>query len=888
MKSPPQLSLPLSEIAPYLDRAFELESPQLEQWLAGLETTQPQLVRDLRTLLAQREEVRSTAFLERPLLAAAGKEDLTGLRVGAYTIERLIGRGGMGEVWLASRSDGRFEGKCAIKFLDASITSARLTERFRREGRLLARLTHPNIARLLDAGATDEGRTYLALEYVDGARIDHYCAQLSIDERVRLFVDVVAAVAHAHTHLIIHRDLKPSNVLVTSDGQVKLLDFGIAKLMSADADGDAADLTRVEEAVMTPEYAAPEQLLGEPPSTATDVYQLGMLLYALLTDRHPIPPTGGHSDRIRAALVDNVSPASELVDGPHRKALKGDLDAILSMTLRRLPEERYATAQALQDELLRYLQREPVIARRGAAWYRIRKFIARHRVGVAASSVGIAGLCAALVFALVQGREATAQRDAARRELARATAAHDFTVFQLSAAAPGGSKFSVGELLEQSQALIEKQFADNPPLQAEMLATVGVQYMVSQRWSEATKVLRRAHEIAEATDDPVLKARTDCPFALLTILNGDGPAAETMMARALKELPQRPEYAQLRAECLTRFSEFGFFTGESAPMISNASQALALLDSASVASAARRIDAESALAYGYYLARDHGRAEEIFSSLVEQLAAAGMERTLAAADIFNNWSLLHYHSDIRKAEPLMRRTIQLRRSIEGPEGIAPTALFNHASVLLKLGRLKEAEPVYQEAIRTATERDELNTLYDATMESTEVYILSGQLAAAEAQLAKVLPYVGTRRFDMTRRAQLLYYQGRLAEARGNMADARARFAESVRQLDVIPQKTFISVEANCGLSRAELALAHNQAAADAAQRALSFAKSFAEPKSPSYLVGMALLEVGRAQRASGATDESIKSFRLARENLESTLGSEHFLTQQVSGLLTTP
>lgn len=878
MESPPYLTLPWSEVAPYLDRALELESPQLEQWLAELETTQPHMVRDLRALLAQREKAKSAASPER--------SDLAGLRVGAYTIERLIGRGGMGEVWLATRSDGRFEGKCAVKFLDASIASSRLSERFGREGRLLARLTHPNIARLLDAGATADGRTYLALEYVDGARIDHYCAQLSIDARVRLFVDVVAAVAHAHAHLIIHRDLKPSNVLVTSGGQVKLLDFGIAKLMSSDADGDAVDLTRVEELVMTPEYAAPEQLLGEPPSTATDVYQLGMLLYALLTDRHPLPSTNGRAERIRAALANSVRPASELVDGARRKALRGDLDAILAMALRRLPEERYATAQALQDELLRYLHREPVIARRGAAWYRTRKFIARHRLGVAATSVGAAGLCAALVFALVQGREAATQRDATRRELARATAANDFTIYQLSVAAPGGnSKFSVGELLQQSQTLIEKQFTDNRPLQADLLATVGMQYLVSQRWSEATEVLQRAHEIADPANDPALKARVNCPLALLKILNGDPRAAQAMMTRALNELPQRPEYAQLRAECLTRFSEFGFFTGESAPMIRHASAALALLDSASTASAPRRIDAQSALAYGYYLAQDHVHADATFASLMDQLTKAGMDRTLAAADVLNNWSLVYYHSDIRKAEPLIRRTVELRRSIEGADGIAPISLFNHASVLLKLGRLKEAEPLYQETIRTAAARDELNTLYDATMELTEVYILSGQLAAAEAQLAKLIPYVGTRRFDMTRRAQLLYYQGRLAEARGNKMDARERYAESVQQLDEIPQRTFISVEANCGLSRAELALAHNEAAAAAAQRALGFAKTFAEPKSPSYLVGMALLAVGNAQRAGGAVDESIRSFELAQENLQATLGPEHYLTQQVSGLL---
>lgn len=200
--------------------------------------------------------------------------------------------------------------------------------------------------------------------------------------------------------------------------------------------------------------------------------------------------------------------------------------------------------------------------------------------------------------------------------------------------------------------------------------------------------------------------------------------------------------------------------------------------------------------------------------------------------------------------------------------------------MLKLGRLQEAQPVYEETIRTAAARQELNVLYDATMELAEVHILGKQLAAAEAQLAKLIPYLGTPRFDVNRRAQLVYYQGHLAEARGDLTTARERYAESVRQLDAIPEKTFISVDALCGLARAELALGHGAAATDAAQRALTFAKSFAEPDAASYLVGMALLVTGNAQRASGAIDESTRSFQLARDNLEATLGPEHYLTQQ--------
>ena len=215
---------------------------------------------------------------------------MDGKQVGAYTIDRLLGSGGMGEVWLASRSDGRFEAQCAIKFLTASAAQPKLVERFRYEAALLARLGHPHIARLLDAGATTDGRQFLVLEYVDGMHIDEYCKlnALPVRARVRLFLDAVAAVAHAHTHLIVHRDLKPSNVLVTRDGTVKLLDFGIAKLLDPEQTPGDGTTTRVEEIAVTPEYAAPEQLLGDMTSTATDVYQLGMLLYVLLAGRHPL------------------------------------------------------------------------------------------------------------------------------------------------------------------------------------------------------------------------------------------------------------------------------------------------------------------------------------------------------------------------------------------------------------------------------------------------------------------------------------------------------------------------------------------------------------------------------------------------------------------------
>lgn len=866
------------ELRPLLDRAFELEGEQREAFLIELAATQPKFAGTIRELLAERARLDTEGFLAESPFPHGRDTTLTGTRVGAYTIERLIGRGGMGEVWLASRSDGRFEGKCALKFLSSAITSSKVVDRFRREGQLLARLTHPNIARLLDAGATESGRAYLALEYVDGEPIDLYCEKLTIDARVRLFTEVVAAVAHAHSHLIIHRDLKPSNVFVTREGHVKLLDFGIAKLLSVDATADREAITRFEEAVLTPRYAAPEQLLGEVPSTATDVYQLGMLLYVLLTGRDPLP-VGSRAERLRAALEIVCPRASEMVDGPTQKILRGDLDAILAVALRSEPSERYATAQAFREELLRYLNREPVLARSGGASYRIRKFVARHRYSVATTLVAGTALCAALAFAVMQAREAIEQRDAARKELARASASNDFATFLLSAA-PSSSKFTVAELLAESERLVEKQFSADSPLKAELLAMVGKQYMQSGYWTESAALLERAAQIADRGDDPALKARAYCPLGFLKATQRDIEGGEALIRQAIEPLKGQPEHSHLQAECLIRLSEFGYLTGDGKSMIRYASEALTLLDAGQDKSLPRRIDAQASLAYGYYLVRDSGKADEAFAQAMASLEAAGRDRTLDAAAVLNNWALVHYQGDIRRAEPLLHRALELRRSIEGPAGVTPTLSFNYAGVLLRLGKLAEAVPMYEEAIRTAREREEYLTLFDAMMELAEVYTLSGRFDEAEAQLAKLEPYHTHPSFDRSRSAQLAYYQGHVAERRGDCTIARDRYAESARQFATRPQKIAMNVLVLAGLARCESALGNLNAAMDAAQGALTLAQLFAPPDVPSYLIGTALLAVGDQQREGAASELSVQTYREALTHLEQTLGPDHALTRE--------
>ncbi len=514
-------------LRPHFERALEAAPADRAALLDALDTDDPAAALELRALLETHERLDAEGFLEQDVARPDpqfAQRDLVGMRAGGYTIERLLGRGGMGEVWLASRHDGRYEGQCAIKLLDAAVRPGRHADRFEREGRFLARLNHPHVARLLDAGTMD-GRPYLALEYVEGQRIDEYCTEraLSIAARVRLFLDVASAVAHAHRQLVVHRDLKPSNVLVTREGQVKLLDFGIAKLVDPEPGHGDDTLTRYGELALTPEYAAPEQLRSGESTTATDIYQLGMLLYVLLVGRHPWHgPTSSRAERFERALEGRVPRASDAAVGPDRRHLQGDLDAILAMALREAPAERYFTAAALFDDLQRFLDGEPVVARRGAAAYRLRKFVGRHRVAVASSIAAALALVAALSYALVQAQSARAE---ARR-------AEDINAFILSlfeSASPsggGGRELRAVDVLQQSLPRIERELAGQPQRQIEIYLSVGRALAELNAYPESLTAFARVGDVAArhslASSPTALQARIETASALV----GRGDVAE--------------------------------------------------------------------------------------------------------------------------------------------------------------------------------------------------------------------------------------------------------------------------------------------------------------------------------------------------------------------------
>ena len=354
-------------------------------------------------------------------------ESMAGRRVGAYRIVRSLGSGGMGEVFLAERADGELRARVALKVARPG-GGEEVLRRFRAERQTLANLEHPNIARLLDAGTTEEGRPYFVMEHVDGVRIDEYCddREAGIEERLRLFLEVCEAVQHAHRNLVVHRDLKPANILVTEAGRVKLLDFGIAKLLPGADSEEMAVETQTGHAAMSLRYASPEQLLGEPITTATDVYALGLLLYLLLTGRHPyVVPADSLAAVWRTIGEEPPTPPSESVAEPYagmpadrlRRRLAGDLDNIVLEALRKEPARRYPSVDRLAEDIQRHLEGRPVRARPDTLGYRASKFLRRHKIGVAGAVAvtlsALAGISATLWQARIAERHAVDVRSLA-------------------------------------------------------------------------------------------------------------------------------------------------------------------------------------------------------------------------------------------------------------------------------------------------------------------------------------------------------------------------------------------------------------------------------------------------------------------------------------------
>ena len=768
-------------LGPYLDRAIDMDGAERTAWLASLRLEDPGIAADLQSLLDEHAVLSQECFLDLdaglPLEAS-----LAGQTVGAYTLVSPIGQGGMGSVWLARRSDGRFEGQAAVKFLNAALVGRAGGERFRTEGTVLARLTHPHIARLTDAGVSPIGQPYLVLEYVEGEHIDRYCdgRGLGVEARIRLFLDVLGAVAHAHANLIVHRDIKPSNVMVTPEGQVKLLDFGIAKLLEGgDQPGAATDLTRESGWALTPEYAAPEQATGGSITTATDVYSLGVLLFLLLGGRRR---TGSPAESMRA-LVD--------AEFPRLPTVRGDLDTIVAKALKKYPAERYASATAFAEDLRRHLDHEPISARPDTLAYRTAKFLRRRWRGVTAVAAVV--LVMAVLTAFYTARLA-AERNHARLEAAKAAKVSDLLIGMLTAADPYTTikEPTVRRLLDAGAERIHKELAGQPELKAPILTVMGRVYQRLGANDKAQGLLEEAVAIGRRGPQDEALAQSLNDLGVLRREKGDLSDAAQMLGEALamrRRLLGREhrDVAVTLVELGRVYSDRG--NNERAePLFREALQIRRKVLGEEHQETATSLNDLALVLWGK---GDLPGAAALFrQALAIDRKVLGEDHPNVVSIIGNLALITEDLGDHTAAESLFRRALEIRRKVldKGHPDIA-LSLNNLSHTLREQGRYDEAASVLQEALGIARpalgDEHPLTATYMVNL--ARIQLLQGQAATAEPLLRHALGIrLRTFREDDWRTASAKSLLGAILTALGRYGEAEPLLLDAQRVLKDIP------------------------------------------------------------------------------------------------------
>lgn len=736
-----------------------------------------------------------------PSLAPGDVE--AGTVVGAWRVLGELGRGGMGAVYLATRIDGGFEQRGALKRIRAGVDTDDFMRRFSQERQILARFDHPNIARLLDGGRDDAGRPYLVMECVEGERIDRHCdaAGLDVTARVTLFVAVARAVAYAHRHLVVHRDLKPSNIIVTADGEVKLLDFGIAKVLDADDDAHAA-ATRTSARLYTPEYATPEQVRGEPATTAADVYQLGLLLYELLSGQRAQRPADGSLAALEEAVcrrepmrpslqAADAEPATLAARGTTARALRrmlaGDLDTIVLKALRKAPERRYASVLELVDDLERWRQGKPVRARPEGTRYRAGKFLRRHPMGVASAAVLVLVLSAYAATVTVQSRAIARERDRAQAEARKAGQVKALVLRLFEGADPqlsGGAQLSARELLDRGWSGVRTELGGQPEVRIELLDTVGEAYRQLGLYDRADPLFVQALADARGTAmPPASQVRALRSLGRLRSDQGRHDEAEPLLRDALARM--RAVYGTRHAEVAATLDDLGlvrFRRGDVEGAERIYRDALAMRRALFGNEHADVADSLDALGLALRQRGGYAAAEPLHSE-----ALALRRRLLPAGhpDLARGMSdLALVRTDLGEfdsAEALYREAKGLLVQAYGARHPHVATVSNNLARLLQVQRrFDEALPLLREAlairIESLGERHETVALAHNDLGLTLAE--SGDDAGAEAAYARALAAYPT---DHHWRAATIFNLGRIAEKRGDFATAERHYRDALER-----------------------------------------------------------------------------------------------------------
>jgi eukaryotic-like serine/threonine-protein kinase len=871
-----------AQVDALLDELLDAPEARRARKLADLRIDDPAVRAELESLLQAAHA--ASEFLATPARPAAQGIDQglpAGASLGPWRIDRRIGRGGMGEVYEATRTQGGFHQRVAVKILQLDADSQ--AERFLAEREILARLEHPGIARLHDGGVTGDGRPYMAMEFVEGSPITAYCEEhhASLDQRLRLFMQVCDAVAYAHQHLVVHRDLKPSNILVSTTGHVKLLDFGIAKLL----DVERAQLTMTRAAPLTPACASPEQLAGGPVTTASDVYALGLLLFELLTGVHPW--IGAEAPVLHAlrTLMSRPAPlASRTAAGrasapvlPRR--IQGDLDAIVAKALREEPPRRYPTVEALKLDVARVLLGEPVDARAGARMYVFGRMVRRYRWAAIAAVAVFLSLAGGLGVAAYQARQASIERDIALRDAAREEAVrYQLTrMFRTALADQGSEPATAKGMIDNSALRVLREYRDRPQLAGQLVLTLADLYGALEDVAGQGSLLEAFVGQAGPDADPLALADARQKLAGIELLRGQPDRAAALLDQAQDFWSRAPQqYTEERLEGLGIRARLQRLRGD--------------LDGA-IATSRQAIDARTALS-----GRNHRETAVLYNSLAITLASAnrleealeayretlriyravGLGDALDAQVVLANLGTLEFRTGhLRESETLLKTAIEHERQLAGDSAAVAAAMGYYGKVLSIENRIPEAVGVLRDGVRLAGQYAGQKSLVTV---QNEIFLGEAQSASGDAATARAtlegardaaLSQYG-QLHPLTLRAQLALAQ--LAATTGNAKEASAQLAPVVANLRSLgaPARAYLAKALE---TQGELNLAHGdtQAAVDFLSEAVQLQKQARDQTWESAVTRERLGEASLTLRHT----EAVGLLRDAEHDLEAELGPNH-------------